>query len=83
MIYDSLTEEVPPYIAITFLLHNVSIVHPLFLRRLGSDYDCSSVAGGVIVPVLGHLEECVDRKIVNVVHDLECLNDITPHSSIL
>ena len=72
-----MTEEMSPYVSLSLLLDKVSFVH-----RLLPVLNCDYVAGGMAVPVPGHLEEGVDGEVVHLVYDFKSLDKIPPHSSI-
>ena len=92
-VHYSITKEVSPQIWLRLLLNNVSIVHlhkviivhkevPI-VYHLPPGLDSDSIASGMVVPVTSQLEEGVDGEVVNVVHDLVSLDEVTPHTSIL
>ena len=78
-----MTEEIPPYVRSSLLLHKVLVVDPLLLFRGDPRNDGDLVAGCMAVPVLGRLEELVHGKIVYLVDNLEGLDEVTPHPPIL
>ena len=78
MLDHSLTEKVLPYVQLDLFLHQVFVAHNLVF---GSNADC--IASVVLVPVHGHVEEGVDGKVVDLIHNLESLNEVTSQTPLL